>query len=240
MKKLIAITGASSGFGKEMALYFHHLGYPLLLMARRINRLKELNLENAYCAEVDVNDLEQIEAAIEEAEKLYGPIDLFINNAGIMLLGDLDTQDPKEWKEMMNTNIMGTLNGMKSVLPKMKQRQHGTVINFSSIAGRKSFPQHAAYCASKYGIMGLSEVAREELAPYNVRIMTICPGAVQTELLSHTTDNKIKENYQQWLQETQVTQIQPQDIAKTVCFMYEMPQGVNLREVHISDTRQDS
>lgn len=240
MKKLVAITGASSGFGREMALHFHRLGYPLLLMARRIDRLKELNLENTYCAEVDVNHLEQIERAVKEAEKLYGPVDLFINNAGVMLLGDLDTQDPKEWKEMMDTNIMGTLNGMKSVLQKMKQRQHGTVINFSSIAGRKSFPQHAAYCASKYGVIGLSEVAREELAPYNVRIMTICPGAVRTELLSHTTDSKIKENYEQWLQKAQVTQIQPQDIAETVRFMYEMPQGVNLREVHISDTRQDS
>lgn len=240
MKKLVAITGASSGFGREMALYFHRLGYPLLLMARRIDRLKELNLENAYCAEVDVNHLEQIERAVKEAEKLYGPVDLLINNAGVMLLGDLDTQDPKEWKEMMDTNIIGTLNGMKSVISKMKQRHHGTVINFSSIAGRKSFPQHSAYCASKYGVIGLSEVAREELAPYNVRIMTICPGAVRTELLSHTTNNKIKENYEQWLQETQVTQIQPQYIAETVRFMYEMPQGVNLREVHISDTRQDS
>lgn len=240
MKNLIAITGASSGFGRAMAIEFNRLGYPLLLMARRIDRLKALNLENTYCAKVDVNNLEEIKNAIKEAETLYGPVDLLINNAGIMLLGDLDKQDTAEWKEMMDTNIMGTLNGMKSVLSGMKDRQHGTVINFSSIAGRKSFSQHAAYCASKYGVIGLSEVAREELAPYNVRIMVICPGAVQTELLSHTTDETIKDNYRHWIDDTEVTQIKPSDIASTVRFMYEMPQGVNLREVHISDTHQDS
>lgn len=240
MKPLIAITGASSGFGKAMALEFNRQGYPLLLMARRLQRLKEMNLSNCYCAEVDVQNPKSISTAITKAEAQFGPIDCLINNAGVMLLGDLDTQQFEEWETMMDTNILGVLNGMQAVLPTMKKRKHGSIINFSSIAGRKSFPQHAAYCASKYGVVGLSEVARAEYAPYNIRVMLVCPGAVHTELLSHTTDEQIKADYRNWVKNTDVSHITPQEIAETVRFMYELPQGVNIRELHISDTKQDS
>ncbi len=240
MKKLIVITGASSGFGKSMALEFNKAGYPLLLLARRLEKLEELGLDNVICEKVDVTDKSAFESAVRRAEEVYGKTDLLINNAGIMLLGNIESQDPKEWQDMLNVNVMGVMNGMQIVMNDMKERNCGTIINFSSIAGVKPFGNHAAYCATKYGVVGLSEVARGELSSYNVRVMRICPGAVSTELLSHTTSDDIKDGYYQWKDTLGVDQITVEDIAKTVKFAYELPQGVNLREIQIADTKQDA
>ncbi len=240
MKKLVVITGASSGFGKALALEFNKSGYPLLLLARRVEKLEELNLENAICEKVDVTDKASFESAVRKAEAIYGKTDLIINNAGIMLLGNLENQNPSEWQDMLNVNVMGVMNGMQIVMDDMKERQCGTIINISSIAGVKPFGNHAAYCATKYGVVGLSEVARGELSPYNVRVMRICPGAVDTELLSHTTSETIKSGYNDWKKSTGVGAITALDVAQTIKFAYELPQGVNLREIQIADTKQDA
>ncbi len=240
MKKLVVITGASSGFGKALALEFNKAGYPLLLLARRLEKLEELALSNTICEKVDVTDKAAFEKAVEKAQGVYGKADLLINNAGIMLLGNIENQNSKEWQDMLNVNVMGVMNGMQIVMNDMKQRQCGTIINISSIAGVKPFGNHAAYCASKYGVVGLSEVARGELAPYNVRVMRVCPGAVDTELLSHTTNDDIIKGYIGWKESVGVGAITAQDIAKTIKFAYELPQGVNLREIQIADTKQDA
>lgn len=240
MKKLIVITGGSSGFGKALALEFNKSGYPLLLLARRIEKLKEMNLENTMCEKVDVTDKESFENAVRKAEAIYGKTDLIINNAGIMLLGNLESQDPLEWKKMLDTNVLAVMNGMQIVMNNMKECKSGTIVNISSIAGVKAFGNHAAYCATKYGVVGLSEVAREELSSYNVRVLTICPGAVATELLSHTTSNDIKEGYNSWKESIGATSITAEDVAKTIKFAYELPQGVCLRQIQITDTKQDS
>ncbi len=240
MKKLVVITGASSGFGKELAKMFSADGYPLLLLARRIDLLEELNLPNAICKKVDVTDKKAFEAAVRVAEDRFGKTDLIINNAGVMLLGNLETQDTHEWQKMLDVNVMGVMNGMQIVMNDMKERECGTIINISSIAGVKPFGNHAAYCASKYGVVGLSEVARMELSSHNVRVMRICPGAVATELLSHTTSDDIKDGYNKWKESVGADSITVEDVAKTIKFAYELPQGVNLREIQIADTRQDS
>lgn len=240
MKKLVVITGASSGFGKALALEFNKAGYPLLLLARRIELLEEMNLENAICEKVDVTDKDAFERTVRNAEALYGKTDLIINNAGVMLLGNLENQDSKEWQRMLDVNVIGVMNGMQIVMNDMKERQSGTIINISSIAGVKPFANHAAYCASKYGVIGLSEVTRGELSPYNVRVMRVCPGAVDTELLSHTTNEEIKDGYNDWKSSVGVNSITTEDVAKTIKFAYELPQGVNLREIQIADTRQDA
>ncbi len=240
MKKLVVITGASSGFGKAMAMEFSKAGYPLLLLARRIEVLEGLGLENTMCEKVDVTDKIAFEKAVRKAEAVYGKTDLIVNNAGVMLLGNLEDQDAKEWQKMLDVNVMGVMNGMQIVMNDMKERQCGTIVNISSIAGVKPFGNHAAYCASKYGVVGLSEVARMEMSAHNVRVMRICPGAVATELLSHTTNNDIIEGYNTWKEACGVGSITAQDIAKTIKFAYELPQGVNLREIQIADTKQDS
>src|SRR3546814_763757 len=102
---------------------------------------------------------------------------------------------------MVNVNVVGVLNGMQAVLAGMIERQSGTIINISSIAGRKAFPNHAAYCATKFGVHALTETVREEVSAHNVRCITVAPGVVETELLSHTTSDAIKEGYQKWKDE---------------------------------------
>lgn len=239
MKKLVVITGASSGFGMEMAKTFAQEGYPLLLLARRVEKMEALNLPNTICAKVDVTNQESFEKAVRSAENQYGKTDLLINNAGVMLLGDLSNQSSKEWKTMLDVNVMGVMHGMQIVMNDMKARKSGTIINLSSIAGVQAFGSHAAYCASKFGVTGLTRVARGEMSPFNVRVLSIMPGAVKTELLGHTTSQEIINGYEAWKSEIGAVNITAEDIANTVKYMYQLPQSVSLREVIITDTMQD-
>jgi len=236
-KPLIAITGASSGIGAAMAKRFSDAGHPLLLLARRVEKLEALNLPNTLCRAVDVTNPDAMQSAIQEAEVIYGPVDLMVNNAGVMLLGQIDTQDPVEWKKMFDVNVIGLLHGVQSVLSDMKARKGGTILNISSIAGRKSFPNHAAYVGTKFAVSAMSENIREEVADDNVRVMTICPGVVGTELIDHTTDEQIKSDYADW-RESIGGALEPDDIARTAEFMYGQPQGMNIREVVVGPTRQ--
>ncbi len=237
MKKLVVITGASSGIGQATAKHFSEQGHPLLLIARRIEKLTALDLPNTICEQVDVTDKSTFDAAVAKAEALYGPTDFLINNPAVMLLGDVDSQNASEWQNMFDVNVIGLLNGMQSVLAPMKARNTGTIINISSIAGRKTFANHAAYCGTKFAVHAISENVREEVADSNVRVITIAPGAVETELLSHTTSDEIKEGYQSW-KEGMGGAIQAQDIAGTIMFAYSQPQNVCIREIVIAATRQ--
>ncbi|ENK2255268.1 SDR family oxidoreductase [Vibrio alginolyticus] len=237
MKKLIVITGASSGIGEAIARHFSEQGHALLLLARRVERLEALNLPNTLCEKVDVTDKASFEAAIEKAEALYGPVDALVNNAGVMLLGQIDTQEASEWKRMFDVNVIGLLNGMQSVLAPMKARNSGTIINISSIAGKKTFPDHAAYCGTKFAVHAISENVREEVASSNVRVTTIAPGAVETELLSHTTSQDIKDGYDAWKVDMGGV-LAADDIARAVLFTYQQPQGVCVREIALAPTKQ--
>lgn len=241
-KPLIVITGASSGFGAEIAKLFNTEGYPMLLLGRRVEKIKSLPLDfqNVLVESVDVTNKTEFEQAIQKAEKVYGPTDLLVNNAGIMLLGNVLTQDPEEWSRMMDTNVLGVLNGMQIVLPQMVERQGGTVINMSSLAGKKTFVNHAAYVASKFGVHGLSETIREEVSGKNVRISLVAPGAAETELLTHVTDNQALDDYNAWKQSMGGTTMSPQVVAQSVKFIYDMPQEVNIRELDIAATNQDA
>ncbi len=240
MKKLIVITGASSGFGMALAKQFSKDDYPLLLLARRVEKMKALNLPNTLCKKVDVSDVETFENAVREAEELYGKTDLLVNSAGVMLLGNLESQDHSEWKKMIDVNVFGVMNGMSIVMNDMKSRRSGTIINISSIAGVQPFFNHAAYCASKYGVTGLTAVARQEMSAHNVRVLSINPGAVSTELLSHTTDKNIIDGYNEWKESVGAVNITANDIATTIKFAYELPQSVSLREIIVTDTMQDA
>ena len=238
--KLIVITGASSGFGVEMAKEFAKDGYSLLLLARRIEKMEALKLPNTMCRKVDVTHKDEFEAAVREAEAKYGKTDLIVNNAGVMLLGDIATQDAKEWKTMLDVNVMGVMNGMQIVMNDMKERKSGTIINVSSIAGVIPFDNHAAYCASKFGVTWLTKVVRGEMSPFNVRVLSIMPGAVKTELLGHTTDQNIIDGYNDWKESVGAVNITATDVAQTIKYAYELPQAVSLREIMITDTKQDA
>ncbi|HHC6514288.1 TPA: SDR family oxidoreductase [Vibrio parahaemolyticus] len=237
MKKLVVITGASSGIGEAIARRFSEEGHPLLLVARRVERLEALNLPNTLCEKVDVTDQASLITAIEKAEALFGPADVLVNNAGVMLLGQIDTQDAAEWKRMFDVNVLGLLNGMHSVLTSMKARNSGTIINISSIAGKKTFPDHAAYCGTKFAVHAISENVREEVAASNVRVTTIAPGAVETELLSHTTSQDIKDGYDAWKVDMGGV-LAADDVARAVMFAYQQPQNVCIREIALAPTKQ--
>ncbi len=237
-KKLIVITGASSGFGLEAAKLFSKDGYPVLMLARRLEKMEELNLKNTMCRKVDVSDYTSFSRAVYEAEKKYGKTDLMVNNAGVMLLGEICEQDPKEWQTMVNVNLIGVMNGMRIVLDDMKKRNSGTIINVSSIAGLKPVAEHAAYCATKFGVTALTDATRLETAHQNVRFTNLCPGAVTTELLGHTTNLKLIDDYKQWQESSGANRITALDVAKTIKHIYELPQHVSLREVVITDTKQ--
>lgn len=237
MKQLIVITGASSGIGAAIAKAFSANGHPLLLLARRIAPMQALQLENSLCMSIDVTDAIAMKSAIASAEVKYGAVGCLINNAGVMLLGAADVQDPTEWSQMLNINVLGVLNGIQAVLADMKARKTGTIINISSIAGRKTFPNHAAYCASKFAVHALTENIREEVAMDDVRMITIAPGAVETDLLSHTTNEDIKAGYQEW-KEFMGGVIEPTAVADAAVFAFSQPQNVCVREIVLAPTRQ--
>lgn len=237
MKNLVVITGASSGIGEELAKQVSAQGHPLLLLARRIEKLEALDLPNTMCAKVDVTDKETFQSAINLAIDKYGPVDLLVNNAGVMLLGQVDNQISSEWQSMFDVNVMGLLNGMQTVLSSMKTRNTGTIINISSIAGRKTFGNHAAYCGTKFAVHAISENVREEVADSNVRVITIAPGAVETELLSHTTSEDIKSGYESW-KDDMGGALAPIDVSNAILFAYNQPQNVCIREIVLAATKQ--
>ncbi|BDD06616.1 SDR family oxidoreductase [Aureibacter tunicatorum] len=239
MKPLVVITGASSGIGEELAKHFSEAGHALLLIARRLEKLEALNLPNTMCKRVDVTDYAEFEAAVKEAEEKYGPVDCLINNAGLMQLGQFADQDPKEWINMYDVNVKGLMYGMKTVVNGMMDRKHGTIFNISSVAGKKMFPNHSVYCGTKFAVHAMSEAVREEVSSHNIRVITIAPGAVETELLGHTTDDEIISGYEDWKKAIGGA-LKPEDVANSIMFAYNQPQNVCLREIVLTATGQQA
>lgn len=238
-KGLVIVTGASSGIGAAVAKRFSAAGHPLLLLARRVDRMEALGLPNALCEQVDVTNPEELKRAVEKAELRFGPASLLVNNAGVMLLGSTVDQDAAEWAKMINVNVFGVLNGVKAVLAGMLKRRKGTIVNVTSIADRKLFPNHAVYCATKYAVKAFTEGVRMEASASGVRCIVVAPGVVETELLSHTTSAEIKSDYNGWKEgELQGQPLRPEDIADCVFFANSMPAHVTVRELVVGPTFQ--
>ena len=237
MKKLVVVTGASSGIGAEIAKVMSEAGHPVLLLSRRVEPMEALNLPHSLCESVDVTDLEAVKTAIHKAEAAYGKVDLLVNCAGVMLLNTPQTQDFAEWNTMIDVNIKGVLTGTNVVLNNMVTRNAGTIINISSIAGRKTFNNHAVYCGTKFAVHAMTENMRQEVSGSNVRLITIAPGVVETPLLSHTTNEKIKSDYTEWKKEIEAG-LEPRTVANCVAFAYNQPQDVCIREIVLAKTKQ--
>lgn len=237
-KPLVVITGASSGIGAATARAFSEVGHPLLLLARRRDRLEALGLPKTLCRQIDVRDRKALAEAVVDAEAKYGPTDCLFNNAGIARLGDVTRQDPVEWDETIDININGVMNGLHAVMPGMIARKRGTIINMSSIAGRKIYPDHTIYCGTKYFVHGMSDSLRAHLAPHDVRVIVISPGVIETEVLDHVTDKTTLANYRA----NKVRMgggISADYVADSVLFAYQMPQNVLIQEICITPTRQE-
>ncbi len=228
------ITGASSGIGAAIAKIFKKNKYPLLLLARRERKLTRFKSRHVLCKKVDVSDLNALRKAIQEAEEKFGPVGCIVNNAAVLYLGLFHEQNPKEWKHTFDVNILGVAYGMHVVLPGMIRRRKGTIFNICSVAGYAAYPAQAAYCASKFAVRAMTDSVRKEISKYNIRVMSVSPGAVETEVGKQTTSKKLKAEFDQmrkW-----VGPLEPETIAQAVFYTYLQPEHVCFREMIIAPT----
>ncbi|WP_375570457.1 SDR family oxidoreductase [Ahrensia marina] len=236
-KPLVAVTGASSGIGEAVARTFSAAGHPVLMMARRIDKMEAMGLPNVICREVDVRDRAAIKAAVQDAEAVYGPTDMMFVNAGIARLADIGRQPPEEWDEMIDINTKGAMNTIHAVMNDMMERRTGTIFMMSSIAGRKVYPDHTVYCGTKYFVHAVSESIREYLANYDVRVIVLSPGVIETEILSGVLDESTLAAYK----DNKVKMgggIGPEHVSEIMLHAYQMPQNALIQEICITPTRQ--
>lgn len=236
-KPLVAITGASSGIGEAAARAFSAVGHPVLLMARRLDRLTALGLPNAVIRQVDVRDRAALAGAVADAEAEHGPVDMMFANAGIARLGDIGRQPPEDWDEMIDINTKGVMNSVHAVMSGMMARRQGTLVMMSSIAGRKTYPDHTVYCGTKFFVHAVSESLREYLAPHDVRVIVVSPGIIDTEVLDGVRDETTLANYK--ANKQAIGGGIPADVvAKLILDAYELPQRAIVQEIVITPTRQ--
>ncbi|RWK56726.1 MAG: SDR family oxidoreductase [Mesorhizobium sp.] len=236
-KQLVAVTGASSGIGEAVAKAFSRAGHPVLMMARRLQRMQALNLPDSMARQVDVRDRAAIAAAVKEAEAEYGPVDMLFANAGIARLADIGRQPPEEWDEMIDINTKGVLNSVHAVMSGMMERRHGTLFMMSSIAGRKIYPDHTVYCGTKFFVHAVSESLRDYLSDYDVRVVVLSPGVIETEVLSGVLDPQTLANYK--ANKLKIGGgIGPEHVADLMLHAYQMPQNALVQEIVITPTRQ--
>lgn len=236
-KPLVAVTGASSGIGEATARAFSAAGHPVLLMARRIDRMEALNLPKSVIRQVDVRDREAIAAAVRDAEAEYGPTDMMFANAGIARLADIGRQPPEEWDEMIDINTKGVMNTIHAVMSGMMKRRQGTLVMMSSIAGRKVYPDHTVYCGTKFFVHAISESLREYLSAHDVRVLVVSPGVIETEVLSGVLDEQTLAAYK----ENKVKMgggIGAEIVADLILSAYQLPQRALVQEICMTPTRQ--
>jgi len=238
-KPLVVITGASSGIGAETARAFSAAGHPLLLIARREAPMADLGLPNAMLRAADVNDTAAVARAIAEAEAEHGPVDLLVNNAGLMVLSTVADQDPRDVQAMFDVNCVAPMKNAQLVLPGMIARRHGTIVNIGSIAGKQLYGDHTVYNGTKYAIHAMTEGLRREVAAHNVRVILVAPGMVETALLSSTADERALSDYLAYKRGIGGG-LEAVRVAQAIRSAYELPQEVTLREVVVAPTSQDA
>ncbi|MGA9523888.1 MAG: SDR family NAD(P)-dependent oxidoreductase [Myxococcaceae bacterium] len=184
--KIVLITGGSRGLGFAMAREFARRGARLALCARDEAELEEarkrLTEEGAdvFCAPCDVTEKEEVEHFVRRVREEFGQIDVLVNNAGVFEVGPVETMNLADFEESMQTHFYGPLYMTLEVLPEMRRRRDGRIVNISSIGGLLAVPHLLPYSASKFALTGLSEGLRAELAYENVIVTTVCPGLMRT------------------------------------------------------------
>lgn len=241
--KIAIVTGASSGIGYATALALAKAGAKVAIAARRTDRLQQLENEikqnGGQCLVVscDVTKRKDCEALIDIVVKKWNRIDILVNNAGIMPLSFVKSLKIDEWEQMIDVNIKGVLFCTGAVVPYMIKQNFGHIVNLSSIAGRVVFAAGSVYCATKYAVRAFSEGLRQELSTkHNIRVTTIEPGIVATELTNTITD-KALESFVKYTQTME--SLKSEDIANAIMFAVESPPHVNVNEIMIRPTQQE-
>ncbi|KIL53051.1 SDR family oxidoreductase [Jeotgalibacillus campisalis] len=240
--KVVIITGASSGIGEETAKLLSSKGAKVVLAARREDKLKDLQQSiekeggEAIYKVTDVTSIEEVDALASYANDTYGKVDVLLNNAGLMPLSLLNKRKIDEWNTMIDVNIKGVLNGIAAVLPYMREKKEGHVINISSVAGHEIAPGSSVYSATKFAVRAITEGLRlEESKASNIRTTIISPGAVSTPLKETITDEDVKSSIDEVYSEA----IKPDSIARTIAFAIEEPADVAINEILVRPTVQE-
>jgi short-subunit dehydrogenase len=202
MNKVVLITGISSGFGKQTAAYLALKGYKVYGTVRKdVEPVPNVNI-----LKMDLTDKNSIKIAVDTVLKNEGRIDVLINNAGMHTGGSVETTPIDYVKLQMNTNFTGLVEIIRAVLPSMREKKQGTIINFSSIGGLMGLPFQSFYSASKFAIEGLSEALRMELREFNIKVVVINPGDFHTsntanrqKYISTITDDPYEKQFRKTL-----------------------------------------
>src|SRR5690625_84339 len=237
MDKTAVITGASSGIGAKIAAYLANEGANVVLAARRVALLEasrdEINKRGkgkAIAVATDVSSSASVEAMVHEAEREFGKIDIYVNNAGLMLEAKLTSGEVEQWEQMIDVNIKGVLYGIHSVLPQLIARSSGHIINLSSVSGQEVTKNSSVYSATKFAVRALSMGMEKELARTGVRVTNISPGMVDTDLTQQQDQSQTRRESEQ---DNTRLPLQTDDIARAVVYAVTQPDYVNVNELTI-------
>jgi NADP-dependent 3-hydroxy acid dehydrogenase YdfG len=244
-KKIIYITGASSGIGRACAEAFAREGANILISARRIDKLNELAkmIINKYNVDVfafkqDIRNYEEVQTTIDALPDKWKDIDILINNAGLAKGADkLYEGIIENWEAMIDTNIKGLLYVTRKILPAMVKKEKGHIINIGSTAGHQAYTGGNVYCATKFAVNALTQSIRLDVYDKNIKVSTVDPGMVYTEFSAvrfSGDEEKVKKVYEG------VKPLLPEDVAQAVLFCATRPSHVNINEIILTTTAQAS
>jgi 3-oxoacyl-[acyl-carrier protein] reductase len=227
--KTAIITGASSGIGRATALALAGQGSRLCLLARHEKPLDELKEEalrrgagDVLRLVCDVREEADVEDAVKATLERFGRIDTLINSAGLSLNGEVDGYNLSDWRTVIDTNLTGTFLTCRAVIPAMKRDGGGQIINISSGAGHNGIKQMAAYCASKFGVIGFTESLALEVRNQNIRVSVLLPGSVATDFSSVARRGKA---------EAAGYSLTPEEVASVIIAMLAQPAQAWMSEV---------
>jgi 3-oxoacyl-[acyl-carrier protein] reductase len=216
------VTGASRGIGRACAQALAAAGHRVILAARSLDKLHELEQEiknggaEAFVLEIDLSDIQSITNSIAKATKEIGRVDILINNAGITKDGLAVRMKPADWQLVIDTNLSGAFYAIQQVLPGMMRERWGRIVNISSVVGEMGNPGQANYVASKAGLIGLTKSLAQEVGSRNITVNAIAPGFIETDM-THVLSEELKAKM---LAQTPLRRMgTPEDIAQAVRFL---------------------
>lgn len=194
---VVLITGGGSGIGRAASVVFAYNDAQVIICGRRLSQLHEtvslINSKNkkVLALQCDVRNWEEVSNLVKEVVKQYGTVDILVNNAGVANAKPLLNTENDVWDDIINTNLKGVFLCCKAVLPYMVKASKGTIINVSSILGLKGDANFVAYCASKFGVVGLTQALAKEVLSQGISVYALCPGRVSTPMQQQLGGNKI-------------------------------------------------
>ena len=238
--RVAVVTGASSGIGAATARALSAAGASVALGARRTDRLEKLaeSLDGpALVRAVDVADEDQARGFVEAARDELGGPHILVNNAGVMLLGPVVDSDPEDWRRMIGVNLLGLLYCTHAALPMIGESGGGDIVNVSSVAGRRADAGAAVYNMTKFGVHAFSEALRQEALHAGVRVTTVAPGFVETELQGHNTDPLVLRSMEKAREQIGEV-LKAEDIADAILHAVTRPAHVCVNEIVVRPTKQ--